>query len=75
MLNFPVDVGISRGIPGRPRRDSQKIWLLDAVGWFSLSRSVVTILSLIIPTTLVLRSEYMHTSFLGGTAHTIVYTA
>ena len=34
-----VDVGISGGIPGRPGRDPQKVWLLNALFWF-LSHSV-----------------------------------
>jgi len=38
----PLDVGISRGIPGRSRRDPQKVWLLDAF-WPFLSYSVDSI--------------------------------
>jgi len=30
-LNHLVDVGICRGVPGRPGRDPQKVWLLDAI--------------------------------------------
>ena len=68
-----VDVGISGGVPGRSRRDPQKVWFLGGVSRF-LSHNVDSI-PRIMSRTLVLQSLCMHTNLLKRDAYTVVYTA